>query len=288
MKKTFTLLAMAAFAANVSSQVITQNSVPNTVVALQSVACAGPAGSGYTSDNAYSRAFVLADYAITYNYKITKVAFGVENANKTFNVNLNLYNLTGAGNYPAGTTTLLQSVPVSVGTANALGMVDTGTVLNQVIPAGGRFVVEVAHTSDAVGLQQFYMGANNAAETKPSYIKSTGCGIPTPTATTAIGFPNAKWVMTVTGENALGVTEIINSKDLQVYPNPVKDVLNFKLANNLKVESIELYNVTGQKVNTVNAKAAEGVNVSNFPKGTYILKVKADNGVVYVQKVLKN
>lgn len=286
MKKTFTLLAIAAFAANVSSQVITQNSTPNVVVAAQSVACAGPAGSGYTSDNSYSRAFILADYGINYDYKITNVAFGVESANKTFNVDLNLYSLTG--NYPAGTTTLLQSVLVSVGTANAVGMVNTGTALSQVIPAGGRFVVEVEHASDATGLEQFYMGANNAAETKPSYIKSAGCGIPTPTTTTAIGFPSAKWVMTVTGVNNLGVTEIINSKDLQVYPNPVKDVLNFKLANNLNVESIELYDVTGKKVNTVNGKATQGVNVSNFAKGTYILKVKASNGNVYVQKVLKN
>lgn len=286
MKRTFTLLAIAAFAANFSSQVITQNATPNTVTAGLSVACAGPEGSGYTSDNAYSRAFTLADYAITYDYKITNVAFGVENANKDFNVALNLYSLVG--NYPAGTKTLLTSVPVAISTSSALTMVNTGTTLTQVIPTGSKFVVEVAHSSDATGLEQFYMGAGAGGETKPSYIQSTSCGIATPTTTGSIGFATARWAMTVTGVNNLGVTEIINSKDLQVYPNPVKDVLNFKLANNLKVETIELYSVAGQKVNTVNAKATEGVNVANFPKGTYILKVKASNGVVYVQKVLKN
>lgn len=286
MKKTFTILAIAAFAANLSSQVITQNTTPNVVVSLASVACAGPQPTTYTSENYYSRAFTLADYAINYDYKITKVAFGVESANKTFNVNVNVLSLTG--NYPTGTTALLATTPVSVGTSNALGMVDTGSALTQVIPAGGKFVVEIFHSSDVAGGEMFYMGANGSGESKPSYIRSASCSIPTPVTTTAIGFPSAKWVMTVTGVNNLGVTEIINSKDLQVYPNPVKDVLNFKLANNLNVESIELYDVTGKKVNTVNAKATEGVNVSNFAKGTYILKVKASNGNVYVQKVLKN
>ena len=283
MKKTFTFLAMAAFAANFNAQVITQNSDPVTITALNSVAC-GTSGV-QTADNFYSRAFTLADYAITYDYKITNVAFGVETANSAFDVNVNIYNLVGT--YPAGTKTLLATATVPVSTADALKLVNTGTNLTQVIPAGSKIVLEVAH--DGSGINQiFYIGSNSAAETKPSYIKSVACGIPNPVTTTSIGFATAKWVMTITGVNNLGVTEIINSKDLQVYPNPVKDVLNFKMANNLQVESVELYDMTGRKVNTVNAKAVKDVNVSSLRKGTYILKVKANDGKVYVQKVLKD
>ena len=80
MKKTFTILAIAALSATATAQVITQNSVPNTVVALASVAC-GDSSAGTTSDNYYSRAFTLADYGINYDYKITNVAIGVENVN---------------------------------------------------------------------------------------------------------------------------------------------------------------------------------------------------------------
>ena len=88
----------------------------------------------------------------------------------------------------------------------------------------------------------------------------------------------------------LGTTEsnFSSTSKLSVYPNPVQDVLRFKLANNLKVESIELYDMTGKKINTVNARATDGVNVANFSKGTYILKVKGSDGNVYIQKVLKN
>jgi len=282
MKKTITFLTMALFAANVNAQIISQNADQTTIVALNSVAC-GAAGN--TADNFMSRAFTLSDYAITYDYKITNIKFGVETATGPMNVDVNLYSLVG--NYPAGTLTLLNSKQVAVSPADALKIVETGTTLTQVVPAGSKIVLEVAYNGNSTS--GFYLGTNTSAETKPSYIKSTTCGITSPVTTTSVGFPNSKWVMTIVGENNLGVTEIINSNNLQVYPNPVKDVLNFKMANSLKAESIELYDMMGRKVNsTAASKVSTGVNMSNFAKGTYVLKVKANDGKVYIQKILKD
>ncbi len=282
MKKTITFLTMALFAANVNAQIISQNADQTTIVALNSVAC-GAAGN--TADNFMSRAFTLADYAITYDYKITNIKFGVETATIPMNVDVNLYSLVG--NYPAGTLTLLNTKQVAVTPADALKIVETGTTLTQVVPAGSKIVLEVAYNGNSTS--GFYLGTNTSAETKPSYIKSTTCGISNPVTTTSVGFPNSKWVMTIVGENNLGVTEIINSNNLQVYPNPVKDVLNFKMANSLKAESIELYDMMGRKVNsTAASKVSTGVNMSNFAKGTYVLKVKANDGKVYIQKILKD
>ena len=282
MKKTITFLTIALFAANVNAQIISQNADQTTIVALNSVAC-GAAGN--TADNFMSRAFTLADYAITYDYKITNIKFGVETATIPMNVDVNLYSLVG--NYPAGTLTLLNTKQVAVTPADALKIVETGTTLTQVVPAGSKIVLEVAYNGNSTS--GFYLGTNTSAETKPSYIKSTTCGISNPVTTTSVGFPNSKWVMTIVGENNLGVTEIINSNNLQVYPNPVKDVLNFKMANSLKAESIELYDMMGRKVNsTAASKVSTGVNMSNFAKGTYVLKVKANDGKVYIQKILKD
>ena len=282
MKKTFTFLAMALFVANVSAQTISQNADQTTIVAGNSVACGG---GGNTADNFHSRAFTLADYGITYDYKITNIKFGVETVTGPLTVTVNLYDLVGT--YPAGTLTLLNSKPVAITTANILGVVDTGTSLTQVIPAGSKIVLEVAYNGNSTS--GFYLGTNTSAESKPSYIKSVTCGIANPVTTSGIGFPNSKWVMTIVGENNLGVTEIINSNNLQVYPNPVKDVLNFRMANNLKVESVEIYDMLGKKVNTTNgSKASSGLNISNYAKGTYILKVKASDSKVYIQKILKD
>lgn len=285
MKKIFTSLAVALVSTTAFAQVITQNNTPNVVESQASVACAANDGS-YTSDNYYSRAFKLSDYSINYDYKITNVAFGVESASDTFPVLVSIYKMA-SGTYPSGTTTLLNAVDVEVSPDNNLGMVDTGTDLEQVIPSGSTFVVEIYHDGQDSG-QLFYMGANAQGQTKPSYLMSAGCSVNSPVTTTAIGFPNAQWVMTITGENPLGVTEVINSKVLQIFPNPVQDVLNFRLANGLKAESVELYDMAGKKVKTTESlKSIESVNVGEFAKGTYILKVKANDGKVYIQKVLK-
>lgn len=287
MKKIFTSLAVMALTANSFAQVITQSGTPNTVAATGSVACGNQTG-GYTADNSYTRAFKLSDYGINYDYKITSVAFGVQTVNSSLPVSVNIYSLTGT--YPSGAITLLSGVDVPLVTANAGTVVNTGTLLTQVIPAGSSFVVEVFH--DGTGTtEQFYMGTNTGAQTGPSYLSSGTCGLATPIATgtgALAAFASAKWVMSVTGENNLGVTEIINSRDLQIYPNPVKDVLNFKLSNNLKVDTIEIYDLTGKQVNVKNSKFVSSVNVSNLPKGNYILKVRADDGKVHIQKIIKD
>lgn len=287
MKKIFTSLAVIALTANSFAQVITQSSNPTTVSTSGSVAC-GNATAGYTADNSYTRAFKLSDYGINYDYKITNVAFGAQTVNSSFPVSVNIYSLTGT--YPSGATTLLSGVDVPLTTANAGTVVNTGTLLTQVVPAGSSFVVEVFH--DGTGTtEQFYMGTNSGAQTGPSYLSSETCGLASPIATgtgALANFATARWVMSVTGENNLGVTEIINSRDLQIYPNPVKDVLNFKLSNGLKVEAIEIYDLTGKQVNVKNSKLVSSVNVSNLPKGNYILKVKADDGRVHIQKIIKD
>lgn len=56
--------------------------------------------------------------------------------------------------------------------------------------------------------------------------------------------------------------------DIKIYPNPVKDVLNITNAKNIK--SVEDINMTGQKVASVTTNQ---VNVSNLPKGNYIVRV---------------
>lgn len=284
MKKIFTGLAVAFLSSSSYAQVITQSG-SNTVTAATSVACA--ASGVETKDNAYSRAFKLSDYGINYDYKITKIAFGVESANKPMVVNARVYKLD-SGTYPTGPTTLLSSATVNVTAANNLGIVDTGTAYSQVIQNGTSFVVEIFHDGTGTG-ELFYMGANSGTQTGPSYLKSATCGVTTPVATgtgALASFP-AKWVMTITGENFLGVTEIINSRQLQIYPNPVKEILNFKMDKGLNVESVEIYDMSGKLMPLKTSRLATSVNVSGLAKGNYILKVKGDDGQIHIQKMIK-
>lgn len=70
----------------------------------------------------------------------------------------------------------------------------------------------------------------------------------------------------------LGVQNSAADKKITVSPNPVKDILNIRNAG--KIESIEIYNIAGQKVK--NLKASDKADVSSLSKGIYILQVKAD------------
>lgn len=289
MKKIFTSLATIVFMNMSFGQIITQNTTPNVVSASGSVACANT-GAGITKDNAYYRAFKLSDYGIAYDYKVTNVAFGVASANMTFPVEVGLYNV--AGTFPSGALTLLGSANVNVSPTNNGGMANTGTSLNQIISAGSTFVVKIFHDG-TTGFQAFYLGTNSGAQTGPSYFSSVECGVPNPIATgtgVLAGSPNAKWVMTVTGQNnTLGTTEVINSRDLQVYPNPVKDILKFKFSNNLKSESIEIYDLSGKIITSINNnKNVNEVNMSDYVKGNYVLRVKANDGRIYIQKIIKD
>jgi len=59
-----------------------------------------------------------------------------------------------------------------------------------------------------------------------------------------------------------------------MYPNPVKDVLNLTAQN--KIDFVSIYNLVGQEVLTVLPNTTETqVDMSNLPVGAYIVKVQA-------------
>ncbi|WP_339837270.1 T9SS type A sorting domain-containing protein, partial [uncultured Flavobacterium sp.] len=78
--------------------------------------------------------------------------------------------------------------------------------------------------------------------------------------------------------------EVLKVKDFDfgthftLYPNPVKDVLNFQSKDNTLISSIEIYNTLGQVVLAV-PNAVSTVDVSNLHSGNYFVKVNTDLGV---------
>jgi len=67
-------------------------------------------------------------------------------------------------------------------------------------PAGSELVVEISIPADVGNGNQFFLGANSLGQTADSWISTVGCGINTPVTTTALGYPNCMWVMSVTGD----------------------------------------------------------------------------------------
>lgn len=79
-------------------------------------------------------------------------------------------------------------------------------------------------------------------------------------------------------------TSDINKANVSIYPNPVKNVLNFNGAKN--ISKVEVYNVAGQKVKAVENLSDNKIELSNLTKGTYIIRANID-GLVKSFKFIK-
>ncbi|MDQ7916075.1 T9SS type A sorting domain-containing protein, partial [Mesonia sp. MT50] len=76
--------------------------------------------------------------------------------------------------------------------------------------------------------------------------------------------------VTVTVLDTLGVQE--NQKSfLSVYPVPAKDYLNFKIANNDRINSVEIYDLRGRKVQYIKSPV-NTINLVDLQSGMYLFK----------------
>lgn len=81
-------------------------------------------------------------------------------------------------------------------------------------------------------------------------------------------------------DNVVFKDESLATKDIKVidrptlYPNPAIDAINIQA--NSKVLSYEIYDLTGRKVGAGNN--SEKINVSNLPKGSYMINIVTKDG----------
>jgi hypothetical protein len=77
----------------------------------------------------------------------------------------------------------------------------------------------------------------------------------------------------------------LESRELTIVPNPVKDVLNIHLSQNETISSIVLIDLSGRQVLSINDHLTS-ISVSNLKAGMYIANIATDKGV-YSKKILK-
>lgn len=81
--------------------------------------------------------------------------------------------------------------------------------------------------------------------------------------------------------NVVTSTRALNPQQLKVYPNPTLSSITI---DGEPAQSIEVYNLTGQKVATCNT--CNTINLENTPTGIYLLKATTPSGTL-VQKIVK-
>ena len=75
-------------------------------------------------------------------------------------------------------------------------------------------------------------------------------------------------------------------KSVKTYPNPTQDFLNVSAKSN--IETIELHDLQGRLMLTKSLdEQTLSINITNQPKGIYLLKIKTENGVK-IEKIIKN
>jgi hypothetical protein len=82
----------------------------------------------------------------------------------------------------------------------------------------------------------------------------------------------------------------LQKQKLIIYPNPVHDNLQIAVNNQgEKVEQIVIYDINGREILKENRTGyLINIDVSNFDKGVYIIKVKGSSGNVLSKKFIKN
>jgi hypothetical protein len=81
-----------------------------------------------------------------------------------------------------------------------------------------------------------------------------------------------------------------DNDNISYYPNPTKDELFLKWENNNTVQTIDLFNMVGQKLKTYYLKNDENsfiVNFSELPSGEYILNLNYLNNEIKSIKIIK-
>ncbi|WP_379963190.1 T9SS type A sorting domain-containing protein [Epilithonimonas sp. UC225_85] len=105
-------------------------------------------------------------------------------------------------------------------------------------------------------------------------------GNPTTAADYTVDMP---FIITFTNLLATGETMQYDNR-MQVYPNPVKDSFKINNPEKMKIDTVEITDVSGRLVKII--KGSEEYNVSDLPKGTYILKIKSSE-LTKITKLIK-
>jgi sugar lactone lactonase YvrE len=73
----------------------------------------------------------------------------------------------------------------------------------------------------------------------------------------------------------------LNNLEVKLYPNPVRDILNIEIEND--IQSIEIYNIQGQKVLSSNQKQ---INVSDLATGMYMIRIQDIDDNIATKKIV--
>ena len=93
------------------------------------------------------------------------------------------------------------------------------------------------------------------------------------------------------GSNRIGVSTVI--KDLDVYPNPSRDVFNISFNTEQKQDiTLRIRNIVGEEIYKEDLKQHDGtytkaISLENYPKAIYFLEIETIEGSINKKLILQ-
>lgn len=89
---------------------------------------------------------------------------------------------------------------------------------------------------------------------------------------------------TINGGEITAVSELKLNIDIQVFPNPAKDIVNLNYPAEVEIQNIELMDIVGKTIKAF-SNPVSSIDVSTLPAGNYLLKIVTNQGLV-VRKIV--
>src|SRR5690606_13866766 len=246
--------------------VLTQN-ISLVLLPIGGISCFG-------GDNQWYREYILDEEGITGPVVLKSIEFGVQTIDATTELQVFAYDYE---DFPDGFDSSNPPTPLASGTVT-VGPSDVGNLVRGIFDIP---VVVSENTTVVVGVVQLLDGVNfflgiTESETKTSFMSTAQCGSSVPTSMVELGSPDSRHLINLVVDNELSVTEQ-TVENFTVYPNPVKNTLNFSLSS-LMFEDITLFDIMGKKLNCKISDSS--IDVSALSEGTYFLKINSANSII--------
>ena len=100
-----------------------------------------------------------------------------------------------------------------------------------------------------------------------------------------INNPTINTMLNVVEGSTLALDSYTNS-EFSIFPNPTKNRLNIKSIGEITLKSAEVYDLNGKLIQQTDI-TNDAIGVESLSIGTYILRVRDENGKDYAQKFIK-
>ena len=278
----FLLILILGISFSLSAQITLSHNIGNEIVGTDISSCSW-------GDIYWARAFNLQDFGIeqgndfiitqgeiSVNYESTawnsKIQFNIYAIDEGFPETFNEQFLLGSSQ--------IEDVWASTGPFYTLAFEEPVTV-----PANVERILVEVHQLSSSNSESHLFCSGTAEDNDISWFKSY-CTVSSYTDTVELDHPNARFYITVSGNQSVMDVSEFSVNQISVYPNPVKDILY--LETNINLKKYKFFNLYGQVVLEGDlGYSQETLSITGVSKGIYMLELLTDQGEIINKKIIK-